>query len=197
MYNRAVRSASSARPGQLVRGDRRVQRSRARLHRALVALILERGWDRVSVRDVCIRAGVGRSTFYAHFADKEDLLIGGLDDVRDGLRRQRTDHDPPFGFLHGLIEHADESRRMFRAVIGKRSGLAVQRHFRKVVLELVLEDLEAHGLGGPRLHVTGRYLTGALVELLTWWLEGPRSLPASEIADDFMRLSAPVLRAAG
>jgi AcrR family transcriptional regulator len=192
-----VGSASSARTGRPpVRGDRRVQRSRARLHRALVALILERGWDRVRVQDVCARAGVGRSTFYVHFADKEELLIGGLDDVRDALRRRRTGGDPPFGFLRGLIEHADESRRMFRAVIGKRSGLAVQRHFRKVVLELMLEDLEAHGIDGGRLHVTGRYLTGALVELLIWWLEGPRSMQASEVEEAFVRLSAPVLRAA-
>jgi AcrR family transcriptional regulator len=136
-------------------GDLRVQRSRRALHRALVALILEHGWDRVSVLAVCKRAKVGRSTFYAHFADKEDLLIGGLDHVREDLRaRNQTSASlAPFAFVPGMIEHADQSRRLFRAVIGKRSGLAVQRHFREVVRDLMRDDLielKILGLGCKR-----------------------------------------------
>lgn len=180
-------------PSRPPRSDRRVQRSRARLHQALVALILERGWDRVSVQEVCARAGVGRSTFYVHFADKEDLLIGGLDDVRDALRRQCRPGTPPFGFLRGLMAHADESRRMFRAVIGKKSGLAVQRRFRQVVLELVGEDLAAMGVAEPRRQLTERYLAGALVEILMWWIDGRHSMSASQVADAFLQLSASVV----
>src|SRR5262245_12636405 len=56
--------------------DRRVQRTRRLLHEALISLILERGYDAVSVRDVVQRAGVGRSTFYTHFSDLEEVLVG-------------------------------------------------------------------------------------------------------------------------
>src|SRR5512139_3251865 len=65
--------------------DRRVLRTRATLREALVRLILERGWDDISVQDVCDRANVGRSTFYSHFADKEELLLAGFDDLRKAL----------------------------------------------------------------------------------------------------------------
>ena len=58
--------------GTQPRGDRCVQRTRDSLRAAFVALMAERGWDRVSVQDVCDRANVGRSTFYTHFADKEE-----------------------------------------------------------------------------------------------------------------------------
>src|SRR5262249_477652 len=51
--------------------DRRVVRTRQTLRAALIALLYERGWDAISVQDICGRAGVGRSTFYTHFADKE------------------------------------------------------------------------------------------------------------------------------
>jgi AcrR family transcriptional regulator len=181
------------------RRDRRVEQSRVRLHQSLVALILERGWDRVSVQDVCARAEVGRSTFYAHFADKEDLLVSGLDNVRDGLLDQIRSEGPrrrPFAFVRGFIAHADGSRRLFRAVIGKRSGPAVQRRFRQVVRELLQEDLASQGLGGPAQHTTALYLTGALTELLTSWVDSRNSLSASQIEDTFVRLSDPVLRAA-
>lgn len=48
------------------RGDRRVRRSQRMLHEALRSLILEKGYDRVTVQDVIDRADVGRATFYAH-----------------------------------------------------------------------------------------------------------------------------------
>lgn len=174
--------------------DRRVRRSRQQLHEALVALILERGWDRVTVQAVCDKAGVGRSTFYVHFADKEDLLVGGLEHVRDDLRRHRRamKNAPAFAFVGGLIEHADGSRRLFRAVIGKRAGVAVQRRFREVVGELMTDDLRDQGVGDAMLGVTSRFLTGALVELLFAWVEGKDSVPVSE---QFGQLAAPVVRA--
>jgi hypothetical protein len=66
-----------------------------------------------------------------------------------------------FGFVRGLMDHADESRRLFRAVIGKRSGLAVQRRFREIVLELVVDELCAQGVRRTELATSSRFLTGA------------------------------------
>jgi AcrR family transcriptional regulator len=183
-------------PGR--RADRRVVRSRRRLHAALVELILERGWERVTVQEVCGRANVGRSTFYAHYADKEDLLVGGLDLVRDGLLaalRKTTDR-PPFEFLHGLIEHANQSRRLFRAIIGRRSGLAVQRRFREVVVELVEEELVHRGIDARQRPTLARYLAGALVELLIWAVDARTPVNAAALETEFVRLSVPVLAVA-
>src|SRR5689334_1033995 len=112
--------------------DRRVRRTRKQLRDALVALVLERGWDAVSVRDVCARADIGRSTFYVHFADKEELLLSGFDDLHQALEHERTSASEPFGFVTSLITHASENVRLFRALIGKRSGQAVQRRFGEV-----------------------------------------------------------------
>ena len=58
--------------------DRRVQRTRKVLHEALVELILEKGFDKVAVQDVIERANIGRSTFYSHFKDTEDLFLSGF-----------------------------------------------------------------------------------------------------------------------
>jgi AcrR family transcriptional regulator len=171
--------------------DPRVRRSREQLHRALVALILERGWDRVSVQAVCDRARVGRSTFYVHFADKEDLLIGGLEHVRDDLRR--APRRGPFSFVRGLVAHAGDSRRLFRAVIGKRSGLAVQRRFREIVGELMTEDLRAQGVPDRAVATTSRFLGGALVELLLAWVDTRDA--ANEVEREFAELAAPVVAA--
>jgi AcrR family transcriptional regulator len=172
--------------------DRRTRRSRQRLHEALVALTLERGWDRVTVQAVCERAKVGRSTFYLHFADKEDALVGGLEHVRDDLRKRERDTD--FAFVRGLLDHADESRRMFRAVIGKRSGLAVQRRFREIVLELTVDELRTQGIRKPAIATLAPFLSGALVEMLLAWVNTRDATPASDLEADYVRLARAVVR---
>ena len=120
------------------RHDRRVRRTRRALRDALIELILERGWEGFGVQDVCERADVGRSTFYTHFADKEELVAGSFDDLRRTIRAQVAGGGGdarPLAFSRGLVEHAHEQRRLFLAVVGKRSGLLVQRRFRELVLD--------------------------------------------------------------
>jgi AcrR family transcriptional regulator len=180
--------------------DRRVQRTRRALREALVALILERGWEGFSVQDVCNRADVGRSTFYTHFADKEELVGGGFEDLRRTLRAQLAavgaKPAPPLAFARGLIQHAHEQRRLFVALVGKRSGHLVQRRFRELVIDLVREDLGYLFAAGPRRDALVAFVAGAFLELLTWSLEA-KSPPSPEDTDAMFReLVEPVLAAA-
>jgi len=171
--------------------DPRVVRTRAALRQALISLILERGWDAVGIHDICQRAQIGRSTFYTHFADKEELLLVGFDELRRWLRGSRAAGSPEgFRFTRGLLEHAHENRRLFRALVGKRSSLAVQRRFLQLIVELIADELEQPD--EPTLN----YLAGALFQLVFWWLEARKPLPPAELEAIFQRLSAPVLLAA-
>jgi AcrR family transcriptional regulator len=67
------------------KADRRSQRTRQLLSAALIELMLEKRYDDISVQDIIERANVGRSTFYAHYLDKEDLLVGDFTRVLDAL----------------------------------------------------------------------------------------------------------------
>jgi AcrR family transcriptional regulator len=177
--------------------DRRVLRTRRTLRDALITLILERGWEKVSVQDVCDRADVGRSTFYVHFVDKEDLLVGSLDDLRKALRAgQAGASSRPLGFTRGLIDHAHEQQRLFRAIIGKRSGLQVHKRFRELVTALVREDLSTLPIPRARMEATVHYLAGAFLELLIWWVDARNAMPPSELEELFHQLTTPVLAAA-
>jgi AcrR family transcriptional regulator len=174
--------------------DRRVQRTRRMLREALIALIIERGWDDVSVQDVCERADVGRSTFYTHFADREELLLGGFDDLRKMLKMQKAGSKVEnLAFVRGLIEHVRGHTQLFRAIIGKRAGHSIEKRFRQTVTALVREDLAEHGHAGRALEVTTHYIAGALVELLTWWVDTRNPLGADEVEELFRKLTAPVL----
>src|SRR5258707_15719817 len=94
--------------------DRRIRRTRRLLRDGLLALVLEKGYDQITVQDILERADVGRATFYAHFRDKDDLLVSGADDLRESLRQQMSafvaSHGemPPerFDVTEMLFEHA-------------------------------------------------------------------------------------------
>ena len=174
--------------------DRRVGRTRRTLHEALLALILERGWDEVSVQDVCARADVGRSTFYVHFADKEELLLSGFDDLRLHLRAvAASGGDDVLGFSAAMFQHAREHERLFRALVGKRTADVVHRRFVAVLSELLDEDLADVVPVGPFRDAAVRYLAGAFWELLLWWCD-QSSPTAIEVDAIFRRLTMPVLR---
>jgi AcrR family transcriptional regulator len=173
--------------------DRRVARTKAQLGEALVSLMVERGWDAVSVQSLCERANVGRSTFYLHFAGKEELLASGLDQLRRRLAGERARVPGRLGFVHGLIEHAYEQKHLFRALMGRRSGQVVHDRFRRLIVQLTRDELAALGVPAGRLDGVTRYIAGAFTELLTWSIDRARSVDADELERQFHELTAPVL----
>ena len=187
--------------------DRRVERTRALLRKALLSLVEERGFEGLTVQDIIDRANVGRATFYAHFDNKEDLLVSGLEELRLSLKEQlhtalaqrSGSDDRLFTFSRGLFEHASGHRDLFRAMAGKRSRAVVQRLFQRMLLELVRENLKAMApaadRGSLRLEAAIQFIAGGLFGLQMWWMDGKVLLSADEIDEIFRRLAIPALKA--
>jgi len=176
--------------------DRRVQRTRRTLRESLISLMLERSCDEISVQDVCDKADVGRSTFYTHFADKEELMAGGFEDLRRMLRAglaERPDGKVRLGFARGMIDHAHDNQRLFRALVGKKSGQVVLRQFRELVGSLVREDLAATCVHGPAMDAAVHFIAGGFLDLLTWWLEARNPLQPPDIERLFLEMARPAI----
>ena len=109
--------------------DRRAARSREMLHQALLSLIIEKGYEQITVEGICERANVGRSTFYAHFTSKDDLKRRGLEHLRRELiEQQRSASSAVDANVRGLaftltmFEHARDHIHLYRALVGSRGG---------------------------------------------------------------------------
>jgi AcrR family transcriptional regulator len=191
-----------------VREDRRVRRTRRLLREALLALVAEKGYDRVTVQDVLDRADLGRATFYAHFRDKDDLLLSGFDELREALRAamalyERGEHEPPGEGLEttrALFEHAASHRTLYRGLAGSRAGALVLRQARAELVALTrghFERVVARRRARPTvpLEVLAEHTAGALLGVLTWWLDAEPAYSAQEMAATFERLAAPTLHA--
>jgi AcrR family transcriptional regulator len=188
--------------------DRRVQRTRQLLLQALMSLVPEKGFDEVTVQDIIDRANVGRATFYAHFIDKEDLLVQAMDPFSAHLKqRQRQalanggarDADA-FTFARELFAHAEGHRGIFRAIAGKGAAVILRRHFERMQLELVREEVKAlaarHRCPAFPVEAVSHALASALFGLLVWWMDGRPRLSAEEVSELFGGMALASVRAA-
>lgn len=184
--------------------DRRVQRTRQLLSNALMSLIVEKGYDSVTVQDIIDRANLGRSTFYAHYQDKEDLLLSGIDEVvhslmwgneaspKDGQGKSAA---PRILSTEIIFQHAQEEFHLHKAIFGGR-GLEVmvkeiQNHLSKHIEEQI-KQLSPDGKSPPvELSIISNYLSGALLTLLIWWLENDMPYPPERMDAIFQELSMP------
>jgi AcrR family transcriptional regulator len=182
--------------------DRRVRRSRRLLQDALLEMILEKGYDKVTVQDILDRADVGRATFYAHFRDKDDLLVSGSEQLREVLREQMSaflaagNQQPTERLLvtRVLFEHAARNRQLYRALIGNRGGGVILRQAQRDLTALFREHLDQAAAQqrvqpAAPVEIVVQYVVGALLALLTWWLDNDLSYSPAQMSAAFHRIS--------
>ena len=176
--------------------DRRVQRSKRALREALVQLMIEKGYEQTSVADIAERADVGRSTFYAHYADKEDLLQESLQGLRSYLMSATPERDPGeapvpshLAFSLPMLEHVLQMPQLFCALVGKRSGAPVQEQLHAMLTDLVRERLEADGTTCVHpVPLVAEFIVGAFLSVCIWWMNGHQEIPARAIDRAFRSL---------
>jgi AcrR family transcriptional regulator len=175
--------------------DRRAVRTRARLSEALLRLLVTRPYEAVTVEEICAEAAVGRSTFYAHFADKDDLKRRGLDLLQGELTlaRAATSGDRAFGFCEAFFAHAAAHQGHIRA-LGDGRGTAVSRdRLRAILSDQISRDLLARRpeiARSPDFRPRVAAAVAALIGLFDWWLAEGGVRPPGEMAALFRQLAS-------
>jgi AcrR family transcriptional regulator len=176
--------------------DRRAQRSRELILEALFALMVERGYERLTIQNVIDRAGVGRATFYAHFENKDDVLAASIGRLRAWLEQAgRARGDRPLGFTLPFFQHLASHRRIYEMTVARESEVSMERHVRRMLTELVREDLRRRHapVAASRLELATQHVVGALWSSFIWWMESTPPLAPEELDATFQRLSSPGL----
>ncbi|HYF62162.1 MAG TPA: TetR/AcrR family transcriptional regulator [Herpetosiphonaceae bacterium] len=178
--------------------DRRSQRTRQLLNDALVALMLEKNYDAITVNEIIARANIGRSTFYGHFYDKDDLLAGNIERLMRSLGQRPA--AGPSGFdSAALFEHIHAQRALFKA-LARGGGLAIALKASQRVMVAVIERslAERAGPGQPAvpLPALAQYLAATFIALLRWWLDNDLPYAPAELEAMYQTLVAPGLERA-
>ncbi len=168
--------------------DRRSARSRNSLQQALMALMAEKRYEAITVKDICEAANVGRSTFYAHYRGKDELKLSGLAGLRGALEEQQRREELGFGLA--LFRHAREYLGHYRA-LGTKGRAVALGGIRAILEDLLRAEFSTRTCGNPRIprDVAVAYLVGAYLAVLTWWLDRGADVPPERL-DEMCRALA-------
>ncbi|WP_235947440.1 TetR/AcrR family transcriptional regulator [Nocardia terrae] len=162
------------------------------LHRSLIELMQQQPYERITVRDIIDRADIGRSTFYAHYRDKDDLLlVSCIEHVRGEIAAQlaRYDGDPPaLAPIEILIRLLDAHPDVYRPLVGPRANTIVLRSIRQMYAELLAEHLGDRLGPDPAAAIT--FLSWGLYGLLESVMDPRQDVTAEQAYRHFARLWA-------
>ena len=175
--------------------DERSRRTRARLGSAFVALIHEKPIEDVTVQDVLTRAAVGRSTFYLHFRDKNDLLLSQLEVFLEtmstwlSVRKEISRRVVP---VAEMFEHIENQKELYRilADAGRLNDFfdLAQGYFARGIENRLRESKRLPKVPQGELPARACALAGSLLSLLRWWLDRGAKEPPGQMDELFHRM---------
>ncbi|HEY2468554.1 MAG TPA: TetR/AcrR family transcriptional regulator [Terracidiphilus sp.] len=175
--------------------DERVKRTCNRLGTALLELILEKPVNEVTVKDVLDRAGVGRSTFYQHFRDKDDLLLSQLEMFLElmstalSVRKDKSNRVAP---VEEIFAHIGNQNKLYR-VLSDSGHLKdffdlAEGYFARGIEQRLVESGRLKNLSQRELAARASALSGSLLSLLRWWLDRGEKESPREMDEMFHRM---------
>ena len=185
--------------------DRRTQKTRKALHEALISLVFEKSYDDILIQDILDRANVGRSTFYTHFRDKDELLKEGFQGLREFLRNVQMvtptssgkRYEKVISFSLAMFEHVYDHRNIFLTQAGKPGWRTMSLHIEEILVQLMRDEARAlfkrKASSEIPFELFIHFLGATFMSVLTWWLRFKRPLPPNEINALFRELVIPTL----
>jgi AcrR family transcriptional regulator len=175
------------------RHERRRQQTRKQLIETTLKLVLEKGYDAITIQDITDRADLGRGTFYIHFKDKADVVWAAIQDMMREMEQEgHRQFDPgmaqvEYYALRNIFRHAQNNRDLYRVVFGGQGSAMLADRVQDLLAKILLHDI-MRTPGGERREfdipqeMLAQMLTGLITRILYWWLESSKKYSAEEMA---------------
>lgn len=180
------------------KGDRRTRRSQKLLFDALMALILEKPYESITVAEISERADVARATFYLHFGDKDALLLSSLDALVETIVErvgEFSKRDLLSGTPHPALvvfEYVGQHPKLFRVILRGQGGSLMLQRLRYYAAQTAHQALETLGVTSKvPPTIIADFMVGAMFSVMAGWLEDDMKTPPGEMAGLFYSLVRP------
>lgn len=175
--------------------DRRQRKTRRAIYAAFEELLLEQHYRDITVAQIIERADIGRSTFYAHFATKDELLNHLCDElfahVFDGVQTDAHQHQGPTpptleGMLAHLLHHLRDSHRGICGKLLAEGEPQFTSRFCKLLSEFLASQLPDRCSWVPR-DLMSALTVSAFCQAITWWYQHGYETPPEQLTHWYMR----------
>lgn len=171
----------------------RVRRTRALLRQALIELIEDRGFERVTVGDLASRAMISRAAFYRNYRDKYDLVEQIFDEAMAEMTADQDDARSPGQRFADFLGHINAYHRLYGALLGRNGSPWFSGRMRSALAAMS----SGHLPGRDADALAPSVISAMFVQSIIWWLEHDRPCPPDELAEQSSRLIRAVIEAAG
>ena len=186
--------------------DRRQQKTRGAIFKAFGILLEQKKYNNITVQEIIDGANIGRSTFYAHFETKDDLLkelcrelfghiISSAVDCSHthGLYSDNT--VPESVFCH-LLQHLEENDNNILGLLSGESNEIFLRYFKDSLNEMIKTQFVSRDCRKntklPEDFLVN-HISGSFVEMVLWWLKGQMKQSPAELDQYFRAVIEPAL----
>lgn len=186
--------------------DRRQQKTRTAIFSAFTSLLAEKSYNKITVQEIIDAANVGRTTFYAHFETKDDLLkelceelfghiIGSAMDCTHTHGLYSDGSAPESVFCH-LLQHLQENDKNIIALLSCESSEMFLRFFKDSLNELVrsqfINQNRKANTDIPEDFLIN-HISGSFVEMVLWWIKGHRKQMPEDLDRYFRAVIEPII----
>ena len=174
--------------------DRRQQKTRDAIFSAFSRLLEKKRYSHITVQNIIDEANIGRSTFYAHFETKDELLnaicmaiFGHI--FSDDLMREKTHDFSGNGNLQArlthLLYHLKEKQRDISSILSGDSSDVFMRYFKNYLTEMFAKQSAGVAIDAPEDYVLNHYVS-SFAETVKWWVEKDMTYSPEEIVGFYM-----------
>ena len=186
--------------------DRRQKKTRAAIFEAFSTLLAQKSYSKITVQEIIDTANVGRTTFYAHFEAKDDLLKALCEELFGHIIQSAQDCTHTHGlysdgsapksmFCH-LLHHLQEDEHHILALLSGESSEWFLSCFKDSLCELIQTQLvnqhRTNNLDIPQDFLVN-HISGTFVEMVLWWIRGKRRQTPEQLDRYFRAVIEPIL----
>lgn len=197
-------------PTQKPKRDRRVQRTLQSLRVALLELIKEKNYEDISIEEITERANVGRTTFYLHYKDKDDLLmeefsttiyerVQTLSEIPFSVwlpvSEDETNKNKPLQPLLLVFQHIHNHSELYYLLLKSANSNKLVERIRKVSTDAIIKFVETKMETDPipvlsevPIEFFAAFFSGALISIVNWWIREDMRHTPEEVTDMFRSL---------
>lgn len=179
----------------LNKNDLRVKKTKNALYNTLMELMKAKSFEEIKVSDICNAALINRSTFYAHYNDKYELLKDAIDNLKNSLieelnKNVKTSNTKEYylEMISILLNHIEEKRSIYQQImLNNRNSIMVDILYDVLDHDITSKIKKAKSEKIPG-EIIAKFYIGAVFNVGLIFLKNEKKYSKQEILEYLNRL---------